>query len=209
MIAKSKTILRKELLAARNSLSEAERKEKSEIIRNRLFSLEEFKNAKTIAFYLSKGSEVETFGMIETALKQGKKILVPVMHSKVVVSATIDHFDDGSFCIVDEVKEDVLELVEFTSFDDLVAGRFGVPEPKTKIVADHQPDTVIIPGLAFDLDLHRLGYGKGYYDRALKKIPIAVRIGICFDLQIVEKIPRHEHDERLHVTLSEKRVLRI
>ncbi len=183
MVSESKAALRKEMLVKRDFLSKAERKEKSRLIREKLSALNEFKTAKTIAFYLSKGSEVETNEMIREALKQGKEILVPI------------------------TKGDELELVKFTTFDDLVAGKFGVPEPKTKIVVNHQPDVVIIPGLAFDLDLHRLGYGKGYYDRALKKIPTAIRIGICFDFQIVEKIPRHEHDEKLHKIISEKRIL--
>lgn len=183
MIATTKAALRKEMLARRDSISEAERKEKSKAIAEKLSALEEFKSAKTVAFYLSKASEVETLDMIAEALRRGKEVLVPVTN-------------------------DEMEYVKFTSFDDLAPAKFGVPEPKTKIPATREPDAVIVPGVAFDLDLHRLGYGKGYYDRKLKTLPNAIRIGVCFDFQIVEKIPRHEHDERLHKVVSEKRILR-
>lgn len=180
----SKAALRKEMQRKREDTSETERKEKSAKIMGILFALDEYKTANTIAFYLSKGSEVETSEMIAEAIEQGKEILVPITSEEI-------------------------EFVKFTSFDELAPAKFDVPEPKTKIRSAQELDVVIVPGLAFDLDLHRLGYGKGYYDRALNKLPNAVRIGICFDFQIVEKIPRHGHDERLHLTISEKRVLRI
>lgn len=206
MVAESKTLLRKEMLAKRNALSEAERKEWSKKIGQRLFALDEYKNAKTIAFYLPIRSEVDTRSMIERAINDGKEVLVPVTN--------------------DETK---LEFVNFFSFDDLAPGKYGILEPKTRQDAGLQdprhetqdtklktldsrheaptPDIVILPGLAFDLDLHRLGYGKGYYDRALKKLPNAIRIGICFDCQIIDKTPRHEHDERLHIIVTEKRIV--
>lgn len=183
MMAESKALLRMEMLRKRDALSESEIKEKSAAIAEKLFVLPQFKVAKTVAFYLSKGSEVKTYGMIEKALKEGKEILVPVTNEEIT-------------------------LVQFTSFDDLVPARFGVPEPKTKIIAKKEPDVVLLPGLAFDLDLHRLGYGRGYYDRLLKKIG-AVRIGICFDLQVVDVIPHHEHDEKLDIVISERRTLTI
>jgi 5-formyltetrahydrofolate cyclo-ligase len=183
MVAQSKALMRKQMLWMRDALSEAEKKEKSAAIKEKLFALDEFKKARVIAFYISKGSEVDTFGMIADALKEGKEILVPVTN-------------------------DEIEFVKFTSFDDLAPAKFNVLEPKTKIPAEKQPDIVILPGLAFDLGLHRLGYGKGYYDKILKKLPNAIRIGICFDFQIVDNIPKHEHDERLHMIISEKRIIR-
>lgn len=182
MITTTKAALRKEMFAKRDAISEAEQKEKSKAIAEKLFALDEFKSAKIIAFYLSKGSEVETFEMIAEVIEHGKEVLVPVTN-------------------------DEMEFMKFTSFDDLAPAKFGVPEPKTKIPATREPDVVIVPGVAFDLDLHRLGYGNGYYDRALKKLPNAIRIGICFDFQIVERIPRHEHDERLHKVVNEKRII--
>lgn len=182
MIAHSKAELRKEMLAKRGAISESERKEKGKIIMEKLFELEQFKSSRCIAFYISKGSEVATHEMIKEAIALGKEVFVP-------------HTDHE------------IELVKFTSFEDLAPARFGILEPKTKIKSEKAPDIIVIPGLAFDLDLHRLGYGKGHYDKLLKTLN-SIRIGICFDCQIVEKIPRHEHDERLDMVVSENRVLR-
>ena len=178
----TKDQLRKEMAEKRNSLAATEIIEKSEEIRQRLFNLEEFKSAKCIAFYLSKGSEVNTSEMIREALSIGKEVLVPVTNEEI-------------------------ELMKFTSFGDLAPAKFGIPEPKTKIKPEKEPDAIIVPGLAFDLDLHRLGYGKGYYDKLLKNSS-AKRIGICFDVQIVEKIPRHEHDQKLDMIITEKKILK-
>ncbi len=182
MIAHSKNELRKEMLKKRDSLSKVEREEKSAMIKERLFALEEFKKAKTIAFYISKGSEVNTYEMIANAIKLRKEVIVPVTNNEI-------------------------KFYKFTSFDNLAPGKFNVLEPKTKITTKHEPDVVIIPGLAFDSDFHHLGYGKGYYDRALKKFQDSIRIGICFDFQLVEKIQKHEHDEMLHIIVSERRLL--
>ena len=77
MIAHSKAELRKEMLAKRNNLSESERKQKGEEIMQKLFALDEFKSAKCIAFYISKGSEVATLDMIKKALSLDKEILFP------------------------------------------------------------------------------------------------------------------------------------
>lgn len=182
MIAHSKTELRMEMLAKRGSIDQNSRAEKSTAIKEMLFGDAQIKSAGCIAFYISKGSEVETDGMIQQAMEQGKEVLVP-------------HTNDR------------IELVKFTSFEDLAPAKFGIPEPKTKTKSGHQPDVVIVPGLAFDLDLHRLGYGKGHYDMLLKKLK-CLKVGICFDMQIVDNIPRHEHDEKMNAVLSEKRLLR-
>lgn len=180
---KSKSELRTEMAKLRDVMPEGERKGKSRLIWKRLLSLPEFTSAKTIAFYLSKGSEADTPETIEESLKLGKKIMVPITDSEI-------------------------ELVEFTSFEDLAPAKYGILEPKTKKILKGEPDIVIVPGLAFDPDFHRLGYGKGYYDRLLKKIK-SIRIGVCFDIQIMEKIPRDGHDQRLDIIITEKRIMRV
>ena len=179
----AKQQLRKKMLQLRDQLPSKEISEKSETISKKLFELSGIKDAKTIAFYISKGSEVDTIKMIEQARTKRKKILVPVTN-------------------------DEIELVEFTSFADLAQGQFGVLEPKTKIKSKCVPDVIIIPGLAFDLDLHRLGYGKGYYDRVLKKLS-SFRVGLCYDFQLIDTIPKHEYDERVNCVVSESRILQI
>ncbi len=182
MSAESKEQLRKEMREKRDSMSESERMQKNGEIMKQLFGLEELKRAKCVAFYLSKGSEVGTFEMIKKAMTLGKEILVP-------------HTNDE------------IEFVKFSSFEELVPAKFGILEPRSLTAEARNPDIIILPGLAFDSDMHRLGYGKGYYDKLLKKLK-SLRIGICFDSQLVERIPRHEHDERMDLIISEKRILR-
>jgi 5-formyltetrahydrofolate cyclo-ligase len=71
-------------------------------------------------------------------------------------------------------------------------GKFDIPEPTG---AERRPDVVIVPGVAFDRRGHRLGYGRGYYDRALAACPSARRIGLCHFFQLVDALPEEAHDE--------------
>lgn len=177
----SKPELRKQMLEKRTKLNLVEQRLARDGIMEKLFSLKEFKSAKTVCFYISKDQEVATKQMIKNALKLGKKVLVPVTNQHI-------------------------ELVEFTSFEDLAPGAFGVLEPKTKNKTDAEPEIIIVPALAFDLDCHRLGYGKGYYDKFLKTTK-AMRIGIAYDFAIVDVLPRHEHDIAMDLIITDNRIL--
>lgn len=177
----TKETLRKKMRNERDELDKKQIDEKSALIVKNLILLEEVSNASTIALYLAKNGEVDAKPFFDFLEAQKKKILVPV-------------------------TKDEIELVEFTSFDELTEGKFKVLEPRIKVKSEVPPDVLIIPGLAFDQDMHRLGYGKGYYDRLLKKVK-SIRIGVCFDFQIVEKIPKHEHDEQMDIIVTEKRIL--
>ena len=180
-MVKTKAEIRKEMLGKRNAISKGESTEKSSVIRQKLFALQEVKQAKVIAFYLTKGSEVETGSMVDQAKKEGKKVLVPV------------------------AKEDI-ELVEFLSWEELALGKFDILEPTRKIRHD-KADVVVTPGIAFDKQCHRIGYGKGYYDKLFKKIN-TIRIGIAFDFQVIESVPANENDEKLDMVITEKRTIR-
>lgn len=170
------------MLKHRSTLTEEEVLEKSKEITNRLLGEEHFKNSETVAFYLPKGREVDTKIMMEEVIGE-KEILVPVTNNEI-------------------------EMVKFNSFEELVDGKFGVPEPNQKISPHTFSDVIIVPGVCFGLCMHRLGYGKGYYDRFLSHSP-AYRIGVCYDFQIVEKLPSHENDQRMDMIITDKQVIRI
>lgn len=71
-----------------------------------------------------------------------------------------------------------------------------------------EADAILLPGLAFDLTGNRLGQGGGWYDRALENLPAGVlRIGVCFDFQLVETLPREPHDQPVSVIVTDKRIL--
>jgi 5-formyltetrahydrofolate cyclo-ligase len=181
MVQEEKAKIRAQMLKKRDEISEEERAQKNISIMKRLLEEEHFLRARTVALYMSKGSEVETQEILLKVKEEGKEICLPV-----VVSA--DH----------------LELYCFESFEDLQKGKFGVLEPKGRKPPSREPDIIIIPGVSFGLCMHRLGYGKGYYDRLLARLP-SYRIGICFDFQLVDNLPKHEDDQRMHKIITEKR----
>ncbi len=181
MVQHLKQALREKMLKARDSLGGAEAARLSKAIADKLTVHPRFKEAKTIGFYIQKGKEVDTSGMIDAAVRAGKTVAAPVTDHKIT-------------------------LFPFKSPSDLAPGKFGIPEPRTKDSKPAEPDLIVVPGVAFGLCMHRLGYGKGYYDSYLAH-SFAYRIGICFDFQVVDKLPSHENDQRMDEIITEKRVI--
>jgi len=185
MVHHLKEALRREMLKKRDSLSKQEATSLADEIAAAIFKTPRFTEAKRIAFYLAKGSEVDTRVMIFRAMQAGKEVLVPVTDHKIT-------------------------FVRFKSFEDLKPGKYGILEPQAREAASggagSEPDVVIVPGVVFGLCMHRLGYGKGYYDKYLAT-SAAYRIGICYDFQVVERLPTHEDDERMDEIVTDKRVI--
>jgi 5-formyltetrahydrofolate cyclo-ligase len=184
--------LRKSILAQRDMMIEADRREKSLKIVERLWQLEEVENAMSIFMYVNFRSEVETEEFIRQCLARGKEVTVPYT----------------------DVKEKALLPIRITDFDkDLSPGYCLIPEPDPDRAAEILAETidiVIIPGSVFDTSGGRLGYGGGYYDRFLvNDAPQAKRIGLAFELQVVEKVPMLPHDQFLNILITEKRVVKI
>jgi 5-formyltetrahydrofolate cyclo-ligase len=181
MVQHLKAALREKMLSKRDAIAQKDLEAMSTAIMESLFLRPRFAEAKTVAFYIPKGKEVGTLGMIKAALAAGKEVLVPVTRENI------------SFC-------------RFTSFEELAPGKYGIPEPKACFPPSREPDVIVVPGVSFGLCMHRLGYGKGYYDRYLSGSP-AYRIGICFDFQVVERLPTHENDERMDEIVTDKRII--
>ena len=180
-----KKALKQKVLAERDKHPEEHRHSKSCTIASHLYSLPEYKSSRTILFYVSIGSEVKTYDMIEHALKAGKRVCVPVTDK--------------------EVHE--ITPCEIRSFDDLSKGTFGIPEPiERNPVPLSQIDLVVVPGVAFDEQGNRLGYGMGYYDKLLRKLR-APAIALSFELQLLPSIPTESHDVKVSKIITEKRVI--
>lgn len=183
MVSHLKEALRREILKKRDSLPKEEAAAMSDAVAEALFKTSRFIEAKRIAFYITKGSEVDTRMMIFRAMQAGKEVLVPVTDHKIT-------------------------FYKFSSFTDLKPGKYQILEPQTREAPSEEPDIIIVPGVVFGLCMHRLGYGKGYYDKYLSSSP-AYRIGICYDIQVVDKLPIHENDERMDEIITDKRVIKL
>jgi 5-formyltetrahydrofolate cyclo-ligase len=185
--------LRERKKRERASMSLEEATDKSRRIAEALFSLPEFKRAKTVAFYVAKDEarEVRTQEMILEALRTGKRVVVPF------------------------VTGDGMEFSEISGPSDLSLGAFGISEPRSEIrrpVPLKEIDLIIVPGVAFDTEGGRIGYGKGFYDRFLCRLlserPDARVVGLAFEMQIVDRIERKPSDIPVHILVTEERVVR-
>lgn len=151
------------------SISLDERRSHAAVLWSKVEQMAVFHEAKTILFYRSLDDEVDTHDFICTWQSQ-KIIVLP--------------------CI----QDDHLILRRFRWEEDMTHGQhFSLAEPQGEIVWYDEIDLAFIPGVAFDRECNRLGRGKGYYDRLLPYLHCP-KIGICFDRQVVDSIPREEHD---------------
>lgn len=177
--------IRREIKDKINAYSELEKSQKSGIIKNKLFSEEVFQKAKIVMFYVSLKDEVSTFEMIDEALRMGKRVCVPVI------------LKEEKRLIAGEIKD---------RQKDLENQHFGIYQPKcdrAKEVPLENIDLVVVPGIAFDKDNLRLGRGHGYYDRFLCCLPShTATIGLAFDFQVVDKLPKHPHDIPVRKTIT-------
>ncbi|ADH86296.1 5-formyltetrahydrofolate cyclo-ligase [Desulfurivibrio alkaliphilus] len=183
--------LRDTVLAARDGLSPARRREKSGAIHAALAGLDAVRRARVIMVYLHFRSEVETLPALAAHLPAGCRLAVPLTR----------------------VKGKRLEVFQLTDPDrQLRPGYCGIPEPDPAASQPQEPgeiDLVLVPGSVFDRRGGRLGYGGGYYDRFLaQQAPQAVRIGLAFDLQVVDSLPLLPHDQQLHHLVTESGVIR-
>jgi len=181
-----KNTLREDLLEKRKKLEKNEIIKKGNVIKEKLFSLEEYKKAKTVMFFVSFGKEIYTHDMVLEALQnKNKTVVIP----KIV-----------GFELVPSIIE---------TFAGLERSSYGILEPINVHELDmNRIDIIIVPGIGFDKEGHRIGFGKGYYDRFLKKTK-ALKIGLSMDFQIVDKIQNDEWDIPMDIVITEKRVIRI
>lgn len=168
-----------------NSHSDLEKTQKSGIIKGKLFNEKAFKEAKVVMFYVSLKDEVYTLSMIDEAIKIGKRVCVPVI------------IKEEKHLIAGEIKDRI---------NDLERQHFGIYQPKAghvKEVPLEDIDLIVVPGIAFDKNNVRLGRGHGYYDRFLCALPNDTKtIGLAFDFQVVENLPRDSHDIPVWKTIT-------
>ena len=184
MIQKNK--LRKFYKTVRNSLSFSEKNDYDSRIFTFLFNSELFRKSETVLVYASFGSEINTFSIIDYALKSGKTVAVP-------------------FCRGEEMF-----FCKINTSDDLSIGRFGIPTVKeghNQIIDNFHNTICILPGLCFDRSGGRLGYGGGFYDRFLsdKSIPA---IALSYERCVCDYVPCENHDIKANYLITENYILK-
>lgn len=170
----NKLELRKAMIGKRKLIDEAKKKLKDKNIFNTVIDSKEYNNAENIFIYVSYNDEVDTHEIIKYSLKVGKKIFVPKVISKKLG----------------------MEIIEIKDFSELKKSNYGILEPETSNYAEPSVvELALIPGLAFDRNGGRLGYGGGFYDRYLKLLNTHThKVGLCYDEQLVDRVPMEEFD---------------
>lgn len=182
-----KNEIRRRVLETRRMMTPEEVALKSQKIQRKLFSSTYYRSSRTIMIYVDFQNEVETRSIINRALEEGKIIAVPL---------TGPNFS--------------LMSVKIESLDDLEAGTKGILEPKKiNIVENKKLDLVIVPGVTFDRNGNRLGYGLAYYDRFLKQLsPSTMIVALAYGFQVVQALPFEAHDQKMNLIITEDETIR-
>ena len=130
-----------------------------------------YREAKTVYGYLPYNQEVRTVPMLERALRDGKRVAVP------------------------KVYGDTMKFIYLDDLSQVAKSDMGIPEPIADgPVAEDRTALVLMPGLAFDKEGHRVGYGGGYYDKFLTAEPDHPTVALCYEFQMLPRLDTEEFD---------------
>ncbi len=185
--ARAKEELRRKAAGLRRAVSAETRARFSHAMATRLMESEIFMRAKVVAAYSALRFEMDPRAIVEHACALGKTVGLP-------------RFVAGT---------GTLNLASYRLDDELNESHFMVKEPleSAPSIDLESVDLVLVPGLAFDPRGHRLGFGKGYYDRFLPCMPNAVRVGLGFEFQMLMEVPAATHDVPVDHLATERRML--
>ena len=179
--------LRKEIQKKRDSIPIADRKKKSRIIAEKFCDTAYYTDSNNILIYYPFRSEIDVTFIIRQALKDSKNIIFPRIYKQEL----------KLFYVINLSKQ-------------LEKCAYGIMEPIPRLCKSAKPadiDLAIVPGVVFDKNLNRIGYGGGFYDKFLPLIPKEIKkIALCFDIQIVGHIPVLEHDIKIDLLITESKI---
>ncbi len=155
----------------------------SQIICRKVMETEAFQNASAIYVYMDCKGEVSVRPLLETAWRLGKKTAAP----RVTGPGQMRYY-------------------YISSYTDVAPGYYQIPEPVTEDEAYDETALLIVPGVAFDRQRHRCGYGQGFYDRYLAAHTMHPTIALAFDFQIMEHVPADTYDKLPQMLITEKEV---
>ena len=172
----NKQFLRNKYKQIRKSILNIE--EQDDIIFNKVINLEEYIQTNLILIYVSLKEEVDTIKLIKYSLEKGKKVAVP------------------------KCEENDIKFYYINSLEDLEKGNFGILEPKTsQTVTNFNHSICIVPGVAFDKQNNRIGYGKGFYDRFLENYT-GIKIGLTYKECICDEIDIDKNDVKIDIIIK-------
>ena len=176
-----KKALRRMIGEKKRTLTPEDIARRSEILAERLYATEVYKRCNALYAYLSFNQEVRTDSIIERAWSDGKRVAVP------------------------KVMGDAMRFIWIDSFDALAPqGAYHIAEPIADgPVADDPTALILMPGLAFDPEGHRVGYGGGYYDRFLAQEPGHSLVALCYDFQLLKHLEVEAHDVPVDLVLTD------
>ncbi len=186
-LAGQKSRWRKNILALRAAQGPAAIEAKSGLIIESLEKTFLYRQVELVLFYASFRHEVFTHGAIKQALANGKRVALPRINGSELRLALVEDFQK-----------------------DLAPNARGILEPKperARWISPEKFSLAVVPGVAFDLENFRLGYGKGYYDRLLAQMPQAYKIGLAYELQVVPRLPRTPQDVGVDCVITETRTI--
>ncbi len=189
VITEEKRILREGFLRKLKLLTCKEIERRSKNVVDNLQKMFWYQKAKVIMGYYPLKGEVDILGMVRKVKEEGKIVCFPKIEGENLVPY-----------VVDEIEKDFKK------------GKFGIMEPdleKTQRIEMEEIDVVIIPGVAFDVEKYRLGRGKGFYDRFIRRLRKNIKtIGVAFDFQVVESLPHTSfQDERVNYIVTDTFIL--
>lgn len=175
-----KKAFRREIGAKKRAMTIEQIESASHRLCERFFETDAYKNARTIYAYLPYNQEIRTWEIVERALKDGKKVAVPKCYGEVMKFLWID------------------------DLDHIAPGAFNIPEPiADEPEADDDTALILMPGLAFDPEGHRLGYGGGFYDRYLAEHHDHTLVALCYDFQLFDHLETEAHDIPVDLVISD------
>jgi 5-formyltetrahydrofolate cyclo-ligase len=185
-ITSEKSRIRKAMQDKRWAMAEILRGKAAQTIMKRVLGLQAVQDAVHIFCYVSRPPEVDTWELIAALLDRGKEIYCPRM-----------------------LPGDTMEAVRIDDLTDLKRGKYGIYEPlENQGTAEaSELDLALVPGLAFDREGMRLGYGKGYYDRFFSGENDIIKVGLAYGYQLVADLPALPDDIGMDIIVTESEIL--
>ena len=176
--------IRDRIKKLRSDLTKEQVAEESKLIYNQIIDNKIFERAEVVMSYMSFQNEIDTEKINDYIISCGKKLLLPKM-----------------------VDREIIKPIEYTG-KFKIDNSFGIKEPVGETY-NGDIDLIIVPGVVFDREGNRIGYGRGYYDRFLKLYPRTRKISLAYEFQILDRLEVEEHDEKIDEIVTKNNIIRI